>query len=99
MDVIRGNVNLEMAALGASALMLLVLATLSLNGLATEGTFVGLAVVLQDLHGERVLHVLDPGLDGDDVDVVVLCDILGNYLSVLQWNLVDNLHPGTSCIR
>ena len=99
MDVIRGNVNLEMAALGASALMLLVLATLSLNGLATEGTFVGLAVVLQDLHGERVLHVLDPGLDGDDVDVVVLCDILGNYLSLQQWNLEDNLHPGTSCIR
>ena len=99
MDVIRGNVNLEVAALGASALMLLVLATLSLNGLATEGTFVGLAVVLQDLHGERVPHVLDPGLDGDDVDVVVLCDILGNYLSLQQWNLVDNLHPGTSCIR
>ena len=33
MDVIRGNVNLEMAALRASALIPIILAALSLNGL------------------------------------------------------------------
>ena len=77
-DVVRGNINLEMTALRAATLIVSVLPRLSLNGLATEGTFVRLAVVLQHLHGQRVLHVLDPSLDGDDVDVVVLCDILRN---------------------
>ena len=78
MDAIRGNVNLVAAALRSSALVLRILPALGLDGLAAEGTFVRLAIVLEDLHGQRVPHVLDPGLDGDDVDVVVLCDILIN---------------------
>ena len=50
-DVIRGNVHLEVAALRSTTLMPVILPGPSLNGLATEGTFVRLAVVLQHLQG------------------------------------------------
>merc|ERR1719510_1568360 len=83
-DVIRGNVNLPVAALRSSALVLRILPALGLDGLTAEGTFVRLAVVLQDLQGQRVPHVLDPGLDGDDVDVVVLCDIIQEHLVSIE---------------
>merc|ERR1719510_2275442 len=79
-DVIRGNVNIPVAALRSSALVLGILPALGLDGLAAEGTFVRLAVVLEDLHGQRVPHVLDPVLDGDDVDFIVLRDIFDEHL-------------------